>query len=108
MIVNHLMYADDIVLIAPSSLGLMKLLETCQQFEIENDIEFNSTKSAILPFLPEDKKKFMIPTFYLRTVYTSFPFRFDRFFFRSNLFRKTQTKNKTKKSSEKCSKIAKN
>ena len=65
MIVNHLMYADDIVLIAPSSLGLMKLLETCQQFGIENDIKFNSTKSAILPFLPEDKKKFKIPTFYL-------------------------------------------
>ena len=65
MIVNHLMYADDIVLIAPSSIGLMKLLETCQQFGIENDIKFNSTKSAILPFLPEDKKKFKIPTFHL-------------------------------------------
>ena len=65
MIVNHLMYADDIVLIAPSSLGLMKLLETCQQFGIENDSKFNSTQSAILPFLPDDEKKFKIPTFYL-------------------------------------------
>ena len=65
MIINHLMYADDIVLISPSSAGLIKLIETCQQFGIKNDIKFNSTKSAILPFLPEDKKKFKTPTFNL-------------------------------------------
>ena len=65
MIINHLMYADDIVLISPSSAGLIELIETCQQFGINNDIIFNSTKSAILPFLPEDKKKFKIPTLYL-------------------------------------------
>ena len=65
MIINHLMYADDIVLISPSSAGLSTLIETCQQFGINNDIKFNSTKSAILPFLPEDKKKYRIPSFYL-------------------------------------------
>ena len=65
MIINHLMYADDIVLISPSSAGLIELIETCQQFGIKNDIKFNSTKSAILPFLPEDKKKFKTPTFNL-------------------------------------------
>ena len=65
MIINHLMYADDIVLISPSSAGLIELIEICQQFGINNDIKFNTTKSAILPFLPEDKKKFKIPTLYL-------------------------------------------
>ena len=29
MIINHLMYADDIVLISPSSIGLIKLIDTC-------------------------------------------------------------------------------
>ena len=45
----------------------MELIETCEQFGSENDIKFNSTKSAILPFLPEDKKKFKTPTFYLNS-----------------------------------------
>ena len=65
MIINHLMYADDIVLISPSSIGLIELIETCHKFGSNNDIKFNTSKSAILPFLPEDKKKFKIPTLYL-------------------------------------------
>ena len=46
----------------------MELIETCERFGIKNDIKFNSTKSAILPFLPEDKKKYKIPTFSLNSV----------------------------------------
>ena len=59
------MYADDIVLISPSSIGLIELIETCHKFGSKNDIKFNTSKSAILPFLPEDKKHFKIPTLYL-------------------------------------------
>ena len=65
MIINHLMYADDIVIISPSSIGLIELIDTCHEFGSKNDIKFNTSKSAILPFLPEDKKKFKIPTLYL-------------------------------------------
>ena len=61
IIINHLMYADDIVLLSPSTGGLITLIEACQQFGFDNDIKFNSTKSAILPFLPEDKKKYRTP-----------------------------------------------
>ena len=64
-IINHLMYADDIVLISPSSAGLKVLMEACLKFGLANDIKFNSKKSAILPFLPEDKKNFRIPAFTL-------------------------------------------
>ena len=64
-IINHIMYADDIVLISPSSAGLDILLKFCNQYGIQNDIKFNSKKSAILPFLPVDKKKIRIPTFEL-------------------------------------------
>ena len=65
IIINHLMYADDIVLISPSTGGLRSLIEHCQQFGYTNDIKFNSTKSAILPFLPEDKKKYRTPPIHM-------------------------------------------
>ena len=65
IIINHLMYADDIVLISPSTAGLKVLMEACLKFGLANDIKFNSNKSAILPFLPEDKNKFRTPTFSL-------------------------------------------
>ena len=65
IIINHIMYADDLVLISPSSAGLKILLNACHQFGMQNDIKFNSKKSAIMPFLPEDKKKYRIPTFEL-------------------------------------------
>ena len=34
---NHLMYADDLFLISPSSAGLEKLLDVCQRFGIAHD-----------------------------------------------------------------------
>ena len=40
-------------------------MEICQKFGKENDLIFNSKKSAILPFMPDDKKKLRIPRFYL-------------------------------------------
>ena len=65
IIINHLMYADDIVLISPSTAGLKLLMEACLEFALANDIILNSKKSAILPFLPNDKKKFITPAFNL-------------------------------------------
>ena len=44
--INHVMYADDICLLAPSALGLLKLLEMCYGFSQDNDIIFNSLKSV--------------------------------------------------------------
>ena len=65
IIINHLMYADDLVLISPSSAGLQILINACHQYGIQFDIKFNSKKSAIMPFLPVDKRKFRIPPFEL-------------------------------------------
>ena len=31
-LINHIMYADDLVLISPSSAGLSKLLRECEKF----------------------------------------------------------------------------
>ena len=49
-IVNHLMYADDIVLLSPSATGLSLLLHVCGRYELEHDIRFNSKKSAVIIF----------------------------------------------------------
>ena len=65
MIINHLLYADDIVLISPSSAGLKKLLAVCEQFGIEHDLLFNASKSAIMFFKSNYMSSFIIPNFKL-------------------------------------------
>ena len=48
--INHVMYADDICILAPSALGLQKLLEMCYGLSQDNDIIFNSLKSVYVVF----------------------------------------------------------
>ena len=47
---NHVMYADDICLLAPSAIGLQRLLDVCFDFTIRNDIMFNPIKSVCVVF----------------------------------------------------------
>ena len=47
MLVNHLMYADDLVLLSPSASGLSILLSICSTYGIEYDVMYNSTKSIM-------------------------------------------------------------
>ena len=49
-LINHLMYADDLVLMAPSSVGSSMLLYVCSEYGIEHDIKYNSAKSNIMIF----------------------------------------------------------
>jgi Reverse transcriptase (RNA-dependent DNA polymerase) len=44
-IINHFLYADDVVLFAPSAKGLQELLDVCSKFAMEHDITFNNNKS---------------------------------------------------------------
>ena len=46
--INHLMYADDLVLISPSTRGLFKLISECQRYGIEFDVLYNPLKSAVM------------------------------------------------------------
>ena len=50
MLVNHLMYADDLVLLSPSAAGLSILLSICSTYGIEYDVMYNSKKSNVLVF----------------------------------------------------------
>ena len=45
---NHMLYADDIVLFAPSAKGLQKLLDISQTYGCNYDIEYNPSKSSIM------------------------------------------------------------
>ena len=62
-ILNHLMYADDLVLISPSTSGLRILLNDCQQYGIEHDIKYNSKKSAIMFIKPKKLPNIMLHEF---------------------------------------------
>ena len=52
MNINHLMYADDLVLLSPSATGLRELLCACDEFSISHDVVYrggaNSKKSSVL------------------------------------------------------------
>ena len=49
-LINHLMYADDLVLLSPSAMGLSLLLSVCSVYGIEHDIKYNSAKSNVMIF----------------------------------------------------------
>ena len=65
IIINHLLYADDIVLLSPSSIGLKILLGVCEKFGENNDILFNASKSAVMLFKSKFMSNFKIPSFKL-------------------------------------------
>ena len=68
VIINHLMYADDLVILDPSVAGISKLLSTCEIFGDSNDIIFNQKKSASLFFISKMLKGAHLPNVYLNGV----------------------------------------
>ena len=44
--INHIMYADDLVIMSPSVAGLYKLLHICESFGLSHDVLFNNKKSS--------------------------------------------------------------
>ena len=48
--VNHLAYADDLVILSPSAKGLQKLLNICSEYGEEHDIMFNHKKRNVCIF----------------------------------------------------------
>ena len=47
---NHIMYADDICVIAPTAIALQKLVDVCFEYSIANDLIFNPVKSVCIVF----------------------------------------------------------
>ena len=67
-LINHLMYADDLVLLSPSAMGLSLLLSVCSAYGIEHDIKYNSGKSNVMIFCCNKMKDIHIPNFLLNNV----------------------------------------
>ena len=67
-LINHLMYADDLVLLSPSAMGLSLLLSVCSAYGIEHDIKYNSAKSNVMIFCCNKMKDIHIPNFLLNNV----------------------------------------
>ena len=65
LIINHLMYADDLVIFSPCSIGLSRLLKVCTEYGIENNIMYNSKKSAVMIVRSELDKNILMPKFHL-------------------------------------------
>lgn len=47
-LINHLMYADDLVIFSPYSAGVQQLLKVCSQYGQDFDIKFKAKKSKIM------------------------------------------------------------
>jgi hypothetical protein len=61
---NHLFYADDLCLLAPSAIALQRLLDICHRFGIEHDVKYNLLKSVCIVFKPS-RFKLKCPPVYL-------------------------------------------
>ena len=65
ILINHLMYADDMVLIAPSTAALQILIKECHKFGIKHDMIFNPRKSAVMIFKNKNDRELNTPPFIL-------------------------------------------
>ena len=60
-LINHIMYADDLVPISPSSAGLSQLLHECEKFGTRHDLKYNAKKSAVMIYRSMTLKLCTIP-----------------------------------------------
>jgi exonuclease III len=58
---NHLMYADDTCLLAPSPAALQHLLDICSEFARLNDIVFNEGKTKLMCYRSRLQENLPIP-----------------------------------------------
>ena len=64
-LINHMVYADDLVVLSPYSAGLQQLLRVCSEYGMGYDIKFNSKKSVIMIARTKDDQKLTFPSFSL-------------------------------------------
>ena len=64
MCISHVLYADDICLLAPTASAMQTLLDVCYEYGIDNDIVFNPIKSVCTVFKPKAYKLYL-PTVFI-------------------------------------------
>ena len=70
-VINHMLYVDDICIIALSSAGLQQLLNIYSGYSELHDLTFNAKKSMCMYFSTIMNKHCGCPVIYLGTVYVS-------------------------------------
>ena len=70
--VNHISYADDMVLLAPSTKVLQTLIDICFKCAGENDILYNETKTQCMVFWPRPYAQCVLPSGVLGTASLKF------------------------------------
>ena len=59
--INHLCYADDMVLLSPTPHGLQKMLDICTYYASSHDILFHPKKSVCMAICPNLFKNMILP-----------------------------------------------
>ena len=54
--INHVLYADDICLMAPTATAMQCMLDICYNYGLDNDVLFNPLKSVCMLFKPKEHK----------------------------------------------------
>ena len=62
---NHLIYADDTVLLAPSPSALQSVISACIEFAKTNYLVFNSGKTKCMTIKPDTLHNLYVPRFYI-------------------------------------------
>jgi hypothetical protein len=63
--VNNISYADDMVLLSPSSGALKRLLRVCESYAVTQGLKYNAVKSEFMMFVPDRKRYTNVPCFTL-------------------------------------------
>ena len=70
--VNHLFYADDSVLLAPSPTALQELLNICSEYSKRFELSYNVKKTSCMVIKPKCLKNLKVPDFYLDDITLNF------------------------------------
>ena len=62
---NHICYADDAILLAPTPEALQLLIDRCQDFASNNDMKYNVKKSVTMAFKSPVLGNLPLPSLYL-------------------------------------------
>ncbi len=66
IILNHIIYADDLIIFCSYGRAKENSLKICEEYGIEFDIKYNSIKSKIIIIRSKEDKDVSFPTFYLK------------------------------------------
>jgi hypothetical protein len=67
LLLNHLMYADDLVIFSPYSGGLQMLLKICSEYGIDNNVKYNAIRSTVMVIRSKYDKHTVFPNFMLNS-----------------------------------------